>query len=64
MGARTVRGLGIAAGIFFVCAALVPRSTAARPAESWRFASFGQVAIFTPDRAPEEVVLFISGDGG
>ncbi len=37
---------------------------AARPPETFRTPPFGELTLYAPDRPPEEVVLFLSGDGG
>jgi type IV secretory pathway VirJ component len=38
--------------------------TAAAGEERFTFAPFGTVHVYVPPRAPEQVVLFLSGDGG
>lgn len=44
--------------------ALAPAALAGEPSETLALPTFGQVALYAPAGAPEQVVLFVSGDGG
>jgi len=55
---RTVVGLFIAV-MWLTAAALVGQD-----AEVFTVPVFGQVSVYRPERPPEQIVLFISGDGG
>lgn len=43
---------------------LASGAQAGAPTEIFAFGAFGKVSVYAPARAPEEVVLFVSGDGG
>ena len=53
---------------FFAALALVltlaPAALAGEPTETLDVPTFGRVAIYAPPGAPDQVVLFVSGDGG
>lgn len=43
---------------------LAPHALAGEPTETLTLPTFGKVALYAPTGAPEQVVLFVSGDGG
>ena len=53
-----------AAQAFALSLAVTPAALADEPTETLTLPTFGKVALYTPVGAPEEVVLFVSGDGG
>jgi len=44
--------------------ALAPTALAGEPSETLTLPTFGKVALYAPEGAPDQVVLFVSGDGG
>ena len=56
---RLTAGLAVALTL-----ALVPATFAGPPTETVTVPAFGKVTLYAPEGAPEEVVLFVSGDGG
>ena len=44
--------------------ALAPLALAGEPSETLTLPTFGKVALYAPKGAPDQVVLFVSGDGG
>jgi type IV secretory pathway VirJ component len=61
-----VRGLrlGTGAALMFLVAAAPGALHAAVTSERWTYGPFGEVTIYSPAGAPDQVVLFLSGDGG
>ena len=43
---------------------LAPAALAGEPSETLTVPTFGRVALYAPPGAPDQVVLFVSGDGG
>ena len=43
---------------------LAPAALAGEPTETLNVPTFGRVAVYAPPGAPDQVVLFVSGDGG
>ena len=51
--------------IFFIILSLmIPGGTTAMDADTIRYGNFGKIVIYKPASTPDELVLFISGDGG
>src|SRR5512143_3009790 len=48
----------------WVAAACLQAAPAAAQTQTFSMPSFGSVAVYAPTRPPEQVVLFVSGDGG
>jgi len=54
----------LAAQALALALALAPTATADEPSETLTLPTFGKVALYAPEAAPDQVVLFVSGDGG
>ena len=54
----------LAAEALALALALTPTAVAREPSGALSVPTFGRIALYTPGGAPEEVVLFVSGDGG
>ena len=57
------RGRALRTGVW-LAAALMQTAPAAAQTQTFSMPSFGAVAVYAPARPPEQVVLFVSGDGG
>lgn len=53
-----------AAQAFALILAVTPSARAGEPSETLTLPTFGKVALYAPQGAPDQVVLFVSGDGG
>jgi type IV secretory pathway VirJ component len=56
---RTLAAHALALGI-----GLGPTAFAGQPSETLTLPAFGKIALYAPEGAPDQVVLFVSGDGG
>jgi type IV secretory pathway VirJ component len=54
----------VAAQALALAFAVTPTAPAGEPSEALTLPTFGKVALYAPTGTPEEVVLFVSGDGG
>jgi type IV secretory pathway VirJ component len=54
----------ITVAAIIVCLVAAPRAWAGLPAETIKVPTFGTVTIYRGPAAPQQVVLFVSGDGG
>jgi type IV secretory pathway VirJ component len=54
----------LAAAAGALALAVSPLAFAGEPSETLTVPTFGKVALYAPKGAPQEVVLFVSGDGG
>ncbi len=54
----------LAAQILALSLAVTPTATAGEPSETLTLPTFGKVALYAAKSAPDQVVLFVSGDGG
>ena len=50
--------------LIYVGLILLSLSSHSAPVDSLKFGPFGKVTVYQPAKAPEAVVLFVSGDGG
>ncbi len=64
MKSAAVRSWAIAAAGALAAAASPASADPAGTVETFTFAPFGVVRVYAPARTPDEVVLFVSGDGG
>jgi type IV secretory pathway VirJ component len=54
----------LAPQILALSLAVTPTATAGEPSETLTLPTFGKVALYAAKSAPDQVVLFVSGDGG
>jgi len=54
----------LVATVLAAALALPARGLAGAPSETLTVPTFGSVALYAPPGAPEQIVLFVSGDGG